>query len=1477
MEKIRGEGLLNDTWEARGMRLFTGFLAIVGVLALFGCSEEPPINQVGVNVVEKSIFTDSWYMSRTVVDVDYEAAGLGTFPGDAASDFAGGGFTAMPRIRWVIDEGFLYAYRDYELITGADGEPEEPGEDLGQPVAAFTIESHFDIKRLYNSVTGEEMNVIGENASDRRWYDRRFMRVDWSKNLLPGYYGQIHNLYEVLGYYRREPTDLYVQSFTEFPESWRPQFHYMTCDGPDDTSSACKDTDRAWADDYERGELYHMSFVNQELLSPGNVPDPLTGQPINWCASIYSDAPTCTAYAVFTRTSFLKVSDEHQYVAENWLDSRFDRSGFFRIEQPTYDRSTSAEDPAFFETDFLNYNINRHNIWRRWYTEDADGVRTPIPYAEREIRQVLWYATHELPAHLVKPSMDLVAAWNVTLMSTVRNLRGQEDAFYPRVACQVTSPDDYCFCTTDPGTGDTLLPDTDGDGIGDCAGRYDTFTTPEDATAAGASNPYDCYVEIPEGAEPNLEDDAVSARLSDEDFYGWYGARFVGSECINVLKMNTCHRAAVAENGGTTEGLECEERGDMRFKFLSYVDQPGTRFLGIATMRTDPVTGEIIVGDANIGGPALDGYRTFALEQFDVLNGNLTEQELLTGEDVRSYLENVNRVQLPAPPRVDFNVGLAAGIDLDDGRGEIDRIMGNAMHRIEQLQGPEGRANVFSDRRYSLAGTDIERRMTHNVETLMMAGIRRLPEGVGPDQIGDIILDKVSPFRTNANDLLADFAAIEEKTTRANMMMPNEYIDDSVMHYVERHRDWTRARLHFELNRHLFYETQLHEMGHCMGMRHQFDGSADRYNYFDDYYHIDEAFPLPSPLDYDTDGTPGLGTDEQQAYEDAYNGIRSRRELAGIDRWMNTSVMEYTANWYERTVSQAGRYDYAAMAFAYGDVVEIYDNAAGTNLADIDPTNTPRTGIHYYHGGESCSTDADCPYNTGGSQAELLMGTNRDSGLVQTCMPHPRGGALGNVCSSYDQDAAAMVAGDPAPRYVPVNYMFCSDERATGGGTAPGTEGICNRFDEGDSYREIVRNIAESYERMYLWTNFRRYNSGFDIGNYLFNTLIGRRLVILQNVYQNMVFRYVSDPEWRTSTGPFGFYDQFMATADILNFYGRILAQPNIGTYRWNESWERYQRSDVDPDRPGGQLSIPLGLGRYFSSVYQSGLSGINRVERIGTFYDKLFVMQLLAVRGWQSGYTPDISFVTNYYDIFPLEVQQMFSGMIRDEPEAISARIECGEGTFPTCIEPRLIYMDFYRGDCSAGSTTCRPDPQQVTYRDLPVLDGGSAFLLQFYAAIYGLSEFPVYFDTTFANQLFVCVEGQGDCFAPASDAVEGVDYVRYDSERYGKSFLAYQVEPTAAVANQTSIGFDMVREARDLSFILRMIQTFRGDFGGTPLDSGNLTAAELARLAALDYDLPGDSATVNSEENRIDGRLRDVESFFFQLIQLQNQYFSF
>lgn len=1435
---------------------FWSWLPLCALFALACGTEDPPIDRVGVNVVEKALFQGSWYMSRTVIDVDYEAGGLGTFPGDVASDQAMD-FTAIPRIRWVIDEDTLFAYRDYPLIPGGDGDDKSDVDrrtqagDSGEqteaqklsslPVAAYKIEKHFDVRRAYEPSTGEERNVVEENDLDKPWYARKYMRVDWSQNLLPGYFGQTQDLNELLGLYTRESTSLYVQDSSQFPASYKPRFDRMRCDGRDDESERCTEQERDLAADYTKDELYHMSFVSQETLSPGRVPDPETGAPINWCAAkLYSDAPHCSSIVTYIRTSFLKVSDKRQYEPLNYSDNLFDRFGYFRLSSPLVDRSTGApDDPAHGITDFRNYNVNRHNIWLQWHDEDG----APVPYKDRGIRQIVWYSTPELPAHLVEPSFDLVGQWNENFMAMVRRLRGEALPSYPEVDCQRDDPDGYCYCDEDPDNGTVHNPT--------CPGKYDPFKAP-DEYGGEVPDAYDCYVEVPKAAR---EIDMNDPGLSDKAFNPWFGARFVGRECVTTLRVNTCNKASLAEHAEAKEqdaslkDLACEERGDMRYKFLSYVAMPGTGFLGIATLRGDPVTGEIMAGDANIGGPALDSYRTSALQTYDLVSGRLTDTQLQVGEDVRGYFENLGKVSLPPRPRSDVNV--ASRALSADMRRELDERMKNAMQRINKLQGPDGRQAVMSDRKQKLIGTDIERRLVAGLEEAALS--TTIPAGTSVSALTDAQLDQISPLRNSIDKRLAEQRERATKYSKRNVELGNEYTDDSVQWFVSRHQDWPRARLEFEVNRLLYRQTQLHELGHCFGLRHDFGASADSAHYSDEYYTISARYPLPTEGEFDSNGDGSLSVEERQAYQDRFSEQRRKRELAGIDGAMSSSVMEYTANWYER-MQPLGKYDAAAISFGYGNLVEAYEGEA--------KYDTPRASLHYYQGGEACSVDADCPYSADGSRRAELLSTNMSQSITQRCVDNPRVAGAG-VCSSTDQDLADAAKGGSALQ--PLLYRFCTDERADS------TLGWCNRFDEGASYRDMVRNIEESYDRMYLFSAFRRYRSNFSAQTYM-DALVGRRLNILQVIYQNMIFQYLNDPDYRNQTGSFGFYDQFLATTDIVNFYGRILGQPSVGGYVYVPQTGNFQRAFVDAADSRAQLSVPLGLGRYFNSDYQAGLTGIERLERVGSFFDKIRVLELLAQRGISIDYTRDVPFFANYYDLFPNEMQQIFTGMIRGNAEAISPRVICSNGAVPgqgaRCENPRLQYMDFYRGDCSKG---CPANQSDATYANEPALDSGGNVTLQVYAALAGLSEFPVYFDTTFQNQLFVCIEGQSDCYDPGSKAVEGTDFVRYTSARYRRTFVAFQVEPTQAVANQTSIGFAMVREARELDTILAALEKMRD--GETPNSPDNLNDEDREALDALGYEVPTTPLGVADEITRVSRQVADLESFFNQLIELQRQ----
>ena len=134
-----------------------------------------------------------FYMRTSVVDVMFGANSDGLITSADGQ--------ATNRIRWEITEKSLIARLTYEQVQDSDHKGSRTTND-GQIVAAFAIEKHFDIKRDYNTTTGEEMNVVVENDVDRPWHQRAYFRVDWSRNLVTDAYtldtlAQIGILYAV--------------------------------------------------------------------------------------------------------------------------------------------------------------------------------------------------------------------------------------------------------------------------------------------------------------------------------------------------------------------------------------------------------------------------------------------------------------------------------------------------------------------------------------------------------------------------------------------------------------------------------------------------------------------------------------------------------------------------------------------------------------------------------------------------------------------------------------------------------------------------------------------------------------------------------------------------------------------------------------------------------------------------------------------------------------------------------------------------------------------------------------------------------------------------------------------------------------------------------------------------------------------------------------------------------------------------------
>jgi hypothetical protein len=345
------------TWRF-GVAMLAGLLVTA---ALAGCAEErSPIDRVQPNAIKKSMLNGEWFFHQKVVDV----------PGGMLQGFiipsVVGWYSDPLRVRFDIQEKFLYVRRVNELVENAEVYTQEYDEEWSSyaMLAAYRIEKHFDIQRDYNPVTGESYNVVSENAMDRPWWEREYMRVDWSVNYTPGFTFDV-------SFVTQYPAQYYVQDACtpdlEFaadpedrcvPDSKAPFFDIVwNADGSglekgyfDVTTSFIATPETAWLDGY------------------GDIPG---------CWLFGNDAMECVATMYFVRNSFwLNDREQRDYEPMPYSGAISDQFGFFYSDYLAYDPQYAITEAS------RRYLIQRYNIWEQSHswnrvdpeTGDSQGI-----------------------------------------------------------------------------------------------------------------------------------------------------------------------------------------------------------------------------------------------------------------------------------------------------------------------------------------------------------------------------------------------------------------------------------------------------------------------------------------------------------------------------------------------------------------------------------------------------------------------------------------------------------------------------------------------------------------------------------------------------------------------------------------------------------------------------------------------------------------------------------------------------------------------------------------------------------------------------------------------------------------------------------------------------------------------------------------------------------------------------------------------
>lgn len=1239
----------------------------VGALtpALSSCAQEVGlIDRTQAGLLSKAIFEGEWFMRRTVIDAPY----------DVGYTFIGEQDEAV-RMRWEIQHDLLVAYRVHPFVAGTD--------QLA-PVAAFAIKGHVDVMREYNAATGEQTNVLGENTTDRQWYDREFIRVDWSKNLVTNFYFTIDALQlQPVAYASEDKAD------------------------PDRLLVGQQQADGSWRDfqdpashkDLDHGEYLDVVtrvFVQPEEILVEDWDGTVYAQPACW----YYLSSDCQPGVVTVRNSFLKVDaalsgdyapldfpdnavardaagdpvrvrwnsqgdrervaadattgthtgtpaassgdsgptdpyssgGDSNYVRLPW----FDKFGFFRTERYGYD-------PDYGEVESARiYQINRWNIWDK--SHDADG--NLLPYAERGTRKIVYYLSPDFPADMREGAQRAVDQWDEAFRATATNLTG-----------------------ADPGR-------------------------------------------------------------------------------IFELRDNT--RAVDATTGAVlTRG---EVNGDLRYSHIYWVSAPlRVGLLGYGPAAIDPLSGEILAADAYIYGSVVREVAVHGRDIVDLINGRLDPAEVATGSNVTAYIDALKdgsaRREAPSPEAIaqfardHRGAGPASSANTPRGKRppQHSAAAGASQRRpgIERLKRPAG----WARNRISLVrNTGIEELLLGNTEVQRHFGFG----GPGPNGAAASMsaADRAwaSPARWASTNHVRQQRERFRRFTKKNMYMAS-FMDDAVAGAALELKDTPSDQIIDILAQRIFRSTAEHEVGHTLGLRHNFEGSTDALNYHPEYWQLrgDTPAPLAAMTTTERDGR--------------------------LREYQYSSIMDYAGRFNADTAG-LGRYDGAAIAFGYGGLVEVFDATPSEPL------------IAAYDVGDGTWDRAFTLDEVLRQYRHYTKIPSLFGGVAALGQRHyvPWDEQTARLSGKPATDAyVAQLKGDAPWRYQEVPYRFCSDEYVDATDT-------CHVFDLGADVYEIVTDAIDRYQAYYWFNNFKRDRVFFDEWDYM-DAMWGRYFSFIHTSFQNWVFnqwfagdgwdwlRYdpefweVEDVPWTESIDAGG--AATAAMMESVRFLNEVIAQPEPGAY-WYDFDEGYYwsfSSDVLPiceeewsyysEDWCSDTNLQLGEGRWFNSIYdwESGYYFYDRLRWVGSFWDKLLALETMTnpdtfFLGVASSESFD-EWAINMYVAFPKELQKIFSGIAADRFDLFAGVVE--EDTF-TYVKPNPF---------ATGA-----EAQQ--YVDYGAVDPSTSFTIQLYALWYGMAFMNANYDNTFNDGAKIWVVGSGEALEP-TDPGNTVEFASpFNQRRY-------------------------------------------------------------------------------------------------------------
>jgi hypothetical protein len=923
---------------------------------MVGCAaERDPINRVQLNAIPKSFLVGDDYTGAQDDPEFYARSMVIKVPyGESGSDFLmfTNTINSMSKIKWQIQEDKLIGRVSFERIDGTDGQGLAPKQDAerdpnkplaqndGVVVYAFKIEKQFDIRRDYNSTTGEESNVVVENDSDRAWVNRDYIRVDFSANMVTTAYD--FDTLSLLGIYNGieySPINFDIRN-------------------PDDPNAPQFDLDKGYFD------VTNKLFANpKELDLGGGFKLPGCMLP-NVVRGGTEPAGNCNPNELTIRHSFKRVVDT-DYEPIDWDGQRFETAGAFTMNREGY-----ARDYGLVDAKRLRH-ISRYNIWERshFYTNaeamtgattckvdaecsaigsvpgmshcDKFNSKCTLPFKDRVSKPIVWHYADGSPELYYEPTREAAEEWDTAMRSAVKVAKYSE--------CKRFTPDLDCGTVTS----------------GNFAEEEDAlYLTKEINACKRGDGPF--------AGKTKEQCDALADEVG--------GQRGYSQAVIDIAKAKpmviVCH-SPVTDGDPTECGKPgtVARLGDLRHHLLTNVATPETNSpWGIMSDSNDPVTGEHIAASINVWTHVNDLFSRGLVDTLRYIGGELKTEDVTDGKYIDQWVEaaraskGAGLTPLMGQDEIDKRVAAAAGTTVEKmnaatamasqpgfaknngANAKLRAALVKQLERVAQTKGsydaPSVNAPLYQARMNLAKGTPIEAA----VSTPAM-------QQLAQSSFGQVALDPA--FKTQATSIFQGlspqmrraFEQRQELSLAARGACIMQYEATAPLGYValgdilqekfgkfnpqdpanvqaeraDRMKDYLRRRAQ--------YAVIAHEMGHSIALRHNFVSSSDAWNFRPQYWQLRTDNKKLSSTACKADGSSDGKSCVGPRWLDPVTQNESKNMLG---MWAQSSTMEYPGE-PSQDLLGLGAYDFGAARMFYADSATVYTDKRFKN------TDTPGT------------------------------------------------------------------------------------------------------------------------------------------------------------------------------------------------------------------------------------------------------------------------------------------------------------------------------------------------------------------------------------------------------------------------------------------------------------------------------------------------------------------------------------------------------